>query len=89
MGAQYLPLDELLGTADFVSLHCPATPETRNLIDAQKLRLMGEQAMLINTARGDVVAESDLVQALRDGVIAGAGIDVYAQEPKVPKNYWT
>ena len=50
---------------------------------------MGEQAMLINTARGDVVAESDLVQALRDGVIAGAGIDVYAQEPKVPRNYWT
>ena len=85
LGAQCLPLDELLQTTDFVSLHCPATPETRNLINAQKLRLMGEHAVLINTARGDVVAEADLVQALRDGVIAGAGLDVYAQEPAVPK----
>ena len=85
LGAQCLPLDELLQTTDFVSLHCPATPETRNLINAQKLRLMSEHAVLINTARGDVVAEADLVQALRDGVIAGAGLDVYAQEPAVPK----
>ena len=85
LGAQCLPLDELLQTTDFVSLHCPATPETRNLINAQKLRLMSEHAVLINTARGDVVAEADLVQALRDGVISGAGLDVYAQEPAVPK----
>ena len=84
LGAQFMPLDELLGMADFVSLHCPATPQTRNLINAEKLALMRSNAMLINTARGDVIAEADLAQALRDGVIAGAGLDVYAQEPTVP-----
>ena len=82
--AEHLPLDQLLGVADFVSLHCPATPDTRNLINARTFALMRNEAMLINTARGDVVAEDDLIRALQDGVIAGAGLDVYAQEPRVP-----
>ncbi|MFL2517430.1 MAG: 2-hydroxyacid dehydrogenase [Candidatus Azotimanducaceae bacterium] len=84
LGAEFLSLDELLATADFVSLHCPATPETRNLIDARALTLMRKDAVLINTARGDVVVEDDLVEALKNAEIAGAGLDVYAHEPSVP-----
>lgn len=84
LGAEFLPLNEVLAAADFVSLHCPATPETRNLIDAQALAAMRKEAILINTARGDVVVESDLIQALKNSVIAGAGLDVYAHEPSVP-----
>ena len=84
LGAEFLSLDELLATADFVSLHCPATPETRNLIDARALTLMRKDAVLINTARGDLVVEDDLVEALKNAEIAGAGLDVYAHEPSVP-----
>lgn len=76
-------LDELLGAADFVSLHCPATPETRHLMNAARLGLMRKDAFLINTARGDVVDEAALVAALRAGTIAGAGLDVFEAEPKV------
>jgi lactate dehydrogenase-like 2-hydroxyacid dehydrogenase len=76
-------LEELLGAADFVSLHCPATPETRHLMNAARFRAMRKDAMLINTARGDVVDEAALVEALRTGAIAGAGLDVYEAEPKV------
>lgn len=84
LGAEFMPLEEVLGAADFVSLHCPATPETRNLIDAQALAGMRKEAMLINTARGDIVVETDLIQALKNAVIAGAGLDVYTHEPSVP-----
>jgi lactate dehydrogenase-like 2-hydroxyacid dehydrogenase len=77
-------LDDLLAESDYVSLHCPATPATRHLIDATRLRRMRPGAFLINTARGDVVDEAALVTALRDGVIAGAGLDVYEAEPAVP-----
>jgi len=76
-------VEEVLREADFVSLHCPATPETRHLINAERLRLMKRSAFLINTARGDVVDEAALVEALRSGVIAGAGLDVYEREPVV------
>ncbi|HXG44853.1 MAG TPA: D-glycerate dehydrogenase [Gemmatimonadales bacterium] len=76
-------VEEVLREADFVSLHCPATPETRHLINAERLRLMKRSAFLINTARGDVVDEAALVEALRSGVIAGAGLDVYEREPAV------
>jgi lactate dehydrogenase-like 2-hydroxyacid dehydrogenase len=76
-------LETLLEEADVVSLHCPATPETRHLIDAARLSRMKPGAFLVNTARGDVVDEAALVKALRAGTIAGAGLDVYEREPKV------
>jgi lactate dehydrogenase-like 2-hydroxyacid dehydrogenase len=76
-------LDGLLADSDFVSLHCPATPETHHLIDAARLAVMKPGAFLVNSARGDVVDEGALVDALRAGVIAGAGLDVYEGEPAV------
>jgi glyoxylate reductase len=81
--AQRLPLEELLATADVVSLHCPLTPETRHLVGAEQLALMRPTAYLVNTARGPVVDEEALVEALRAGSIAGAGLDVYEDEPRV------
>jgi lactate dehydrogenase-like 2-hydroxyacid dehydrogenase len=76
-------IEALLAEADFVSLHCPATPETRHLIDSKRLGQMQRHAFLINTARGDVVDEAALVAALQAGTIAGAGLDVYEKEPQV------
>jgi lactate dehydrogenase-like 2-hydroxyacid dehydrogenase len=84
LGAEQLrSVEEVIRQADFVSLHCPATPETRHLINAQRLALMKPTAFLINTARGDVVDEAALVAALRAGTIAGAALDVYEREPQV------
>jgi len=76
-------LDELLGRADIVSVHVPLTAETRHLIDARRLHLMKHSAVLINTARGPIVDEAALAEALEDGTIAGAGLDVYEREPEV------
>ncbi|MGZ8392669.1 MAG: 2-hydroxyacid dehydrogenase [Gemmatimonadales bacterium] len=76
-------LDEVLQESDFVSLHCPATPETRHLMNRERLKRMRPGAFLINTARGDVVDEAVLVEALGNGTIAGAGLDVYEKEPQV------
>ena len=76
-------LDALLQQADVVSLHCPATPETRHLMNADTLARMQPHAYLINTARGDVVHEAALVRALKDQTIAGAGLDVFEFEPSV------
>jgi lactate dehydrogenase-like 2-hydroxyacid dehydrogenase len=76
-------LEEVLEEADFVSLHCPATPETRHLMNRERLARMRRSAYLINTARGDVVDEAALVEALSDGTIAGAGLDVYEREPQI------
>ncbi len=78
-----LELAELLARADVVSLHCPLTPETRHLIDAQALAAMRPSAVLVNTTRGPVVDEAALVDALRTGTIAGAALDVYEREPEV------
>jgi glyoxylate reductase len=78
-----LDLDELLATSDVVSLHTPLTPATRHLIGARELGLMKPTATLVNTARGAVVDEAALVEALREGRIAGAGLDVYEHEPEV------
>ena len=73
--------DEIFQRTDFVSLHLPSTPETRNMIGKQVFELMKPTAYLINTARGDLVDEAALVEALQTSQIAGAGLDVYAQEP--------
>ena len=84
-GISYHPLDRLLQESDYVSLHVPLTPETRYMIDERTLGLMKPTAYLINTSRGPVVKEPDLVQALRAGRIAGAGLDVFETEPR-PNN---
>jgi lactate dehydrogenase-like 2-hydroxyacid dehydrogenase len=78
-------LDALLREADFVSLHCPATPETRHLMNRERLALMRPDAFLVNTARGDVVDEEALVEALQQKKIAGAGLDVFEREPEVTR----
>jgi glyoxylate reductase len=77
----YAPLETLLREADFVSLHVPLTPQTRHLISSRELQLMKPSAYLINTARGPVVDEAALVEALRRREIGGAGLDVYEREP--------
>jgi lactate dehydrogenase-like 2-hydroxyacid dehydrogenase len=76
-------VEALLERADVVSLHCPSTPETHHLINAERLSLMGPDTFLVNTARGDIVDEYALTAALRDRTIAGAGLDVYEWEPTV------
>jgi glycerate dehydrogenase len=83
-GVTFTPHDQVLAEADVISLHCPLMPATRNLIDAEAFRKMKRNALLINTARGGLVDEAALVQALELGLIAGAGFDVLTVEP--PRN---
>jgi lactate dehydrogenase-like 2-hydroxyacid dehydrogenase len=86
-GQHCASLEELLERADFVSLHCPGGAETRHLLNAARLDRMKRSAFLINTARGEVVDEAALADALRNRVIAGAGLDVYEHEPRVPEAF--
>ncbi|HID55069.1 TPA: D-glycerate dehydrogenase [Candidatus Poribacteria bacterium] len=81
VGAKKVELDELLRESDFVTLHVPLMPSTRHLIGERELKLMKKTAYLINTSRGPVVDEKALVEALKEGDIAGAGLDVYEDEP--------
>ena len=81
--ARYMSKEELLETADFVSLNLPYTPEVKHIIDGKALRMMKPTAYLINTARGAHVDEHALVEALKDGEIAGAAMDVYEHEPQI------
>ncbi|MCD6419656.1 MAG: D-glycerate dehydrogenase [Synergistetes bacterium] len=83
VGAEYVDLSTLLKESDFVSLNVPYTKETHHLINAKALALMKSNAILVNTARGPVVDEKALVDALKSGVIRGAGLDVYEREPEV------
>lgn len=83
LDARRVDLDELLAVADVVSLHCPYGPATQHLIGAEQLAAMKNSAFLINTARGPIVNEDALAAALREGVIAGAGLDVFEKEPSV------
>lgn len=83
LGATRVELSELLAEADIISLHVPLTPGTRHLIGRHELGLMKSTAVLINTARGALIDEDALVEALRKGRIAGAGLDVYENEPRV------
>lgn len=79
-------LDRLLASADVVSLHCPLTADNQGLINARRLRQMKRSAFLINTSRGPLVVDADLAEALNEGVIAGAGLDVLAVEPPAEGN---
>jgi len=83
LGARRVDLDELLAVSDVVSLHCPYGPATHHLIGAEQLAAMKSSAYLVNTARGPIVDEASLASALREGRIAGAGLDVYEHEPRV------
>ncbi len=87
LGVEYLTLDELLKESDIVTIHLPNTKETEGLINKEKIKLMKSTALLINTARGPIVDNNALAQALKDGKIAGAGIDVFDMEPPLPKDY--
>lgn len=84
LGTKYVPLEELLGQSDFVSIHVNLNEQNYHLIDRTKLRMMKKTAFLINTARGSLVNELDLVRALKGMMIAGAGLDVFEREP-IPK----
>ena len=81
LGITYKPKDEVMSSADFLSLHVPLTPETHHMMGAEELASMKETAFLINTSRGPVIDEKALAEALIDGVIAGAGLDVFETEP--------
>jgi glyoxylate reductase len=83
LAATWLPLDELMATADAVTLHCPLTADTHHLIDAARLMRMKPRAVLVNTARGPIVDEAALAAALAHGRLLGAGLDVFEEEPRI------
>lgn len=85
-GIRYVDLETMLKNSDYVSLHCPLTPKTRHIINEETLKLMKPTAFLINTSRGALVDEPALIDALKNGVIAGAGLDVQETEPPVSDN---
>lgn len=82
-GAEYVSFEELLKRSDVLSLHLPLNPKTRHIISTEQFKLMKPSAVIINTARGAVIDEAALVDALDKGLIAGAGLDVYEEEPKI------
>jgi len=82
-GLEYVPYDKLLSESDFVSVHAPLSAETRHLVGEREIRLMKPTAFLVNSSRGPIVDEKALVRALKERRIAGAGLDVYENEPQV------
>lgn len=87
LGVKYVSLEELLSTSDIVTLHTPNNASTRGLLGKKEFALMKKSAIFINCARGPIVDNKALADALNDGVIAGAGIDVYDMEPPIPSDY--
>lgn len=88
LGARYEPeLDRLLAESDILTVHCPATPETRHLLDARRIGLMKPTAFLVNTARGSIIDEEALIDALANRRIGGAGLDVYTGEPDIDPRF--
>lgn len=87
MGIKYMDLEELLKQSDIVTLHIPVSPETQGLISRDMLALMKPEAIIINTSRGGIIDNEALAEALKEGKVAGAGIDVYEEEPPLPKDY--
>lgn len=83
LGARYADLDTLFTQSDIISINCPHTPDTHHLVNAQRLSQMRADSYFVNTSRGEVVDENALIEALEQGRIAGAGLDVYANEPHV------
>ncbi|WP_167591646.1 NAD(P)-dependent oxidoreductase [Jiella endophytica] len=86
LGPLYTPFDEVIETADVITLHAPLTPKTRGVIAMPEFRRMRKKPLIINTSRGGLVDEADLVRALNDGLIAGFGFDVLTKEPPAPDN---
>jgi D-3-phosphoglycerate dehydrogenase len=80
-GAQWVPFDQMVSESDFISIHCPLTAETRNMFDAVVLGRMKRTAIIVNTARGGIINELALADALRRGALAGAALDVLEREP--------
>ncbi|MDD2476988.1 MAG: NAD(P)-dependent oxidoreductase, partial [Dysgonamonadaceae bacterium] len=87
LGVTYMELDDLLKKSDLVSIHTPLLDSTKGMINKEKLELMKSTAFLINCARGPIVNNAALADALENGVIAGAGIDVFDMEPPIPEDY--
>lgn len=86
-GARRVPLDDLLAGSDFVTLHTPLTPETENLLSRERIAKLKPGAVVVNTARGQVVDDAALAEALSSGRVAAAGLDVFRDEPRVPEAY--
>jgi glycerate dehydrogenase len=85
-GVESVTLDELLQKSDVVTLHCPLTPETKGIINAERLKLMKRDAFLVNTSRGPLIVEEDLARSLQNEEIGGAGLDVLTVEPPHENN---
>lgn len=86
LGPLYTPFDEVLESADVITLHAPLMPTTRNMIAMPEFSMMKRRPLIINSARGGLVNEADMVQALEEGLISGIGFDVLTEEPPVPNN---